>query len=241
MSTLDIFPDDLIGVLGTSYTQGNTVLPGPTNPAVYPWFYDARQTLNARYATNSLDGKGAKVAGITTYRRAPRWIRGGVIGQTFAGMNAANYFLLKVGLYNPNCLIIEAGENDIGSGTFAADAQTLATNVKTAANYAAGIVTPRWIAWLSCMWRGTEAWNPPDPNIITANNAIKTVCTNNGFTYIDANALWLSEAPTHNPGNAANGFYCWDGTHPTGPNGPHGDLGCDVMGRALIKLMTIHQ
>jgi hypothetical protein len=241
MSLLDVFPNDLIGVLGTSYTQSNTVLPGPTNPAIYPWFYDARQTLNAKYAVDSLDGSGTKVKGITSYRRAPRWIRGGVIGQNFAGFNAAGYFFSKVGQYNPNCVIVEAGENDIGSGTFLADATTLAGIVKNPANYAAGIVTARWIAWVSCMWRGTEAWSPaPDANIVAANNNIKTVCTAQGFTYIDAFSLWLAEAPSTNPGNATNGFYNWDGTHPTGPNGPHGDLGCDVMGRATIATMKLH-
>lgn len=335
-STMDINPGDIVGVLGTSLSQSNTVTPGVFFP-IFKWYYNADLTLQARYSRTGGLGPGAVlVAGISDYRRAPAWICGAQIGATMVDMAAPGYFLNRVGRFSPSVLVLDAGPNDVvgvDDATFAARAATLAGVVTNPANYAAGAVTPRWIAWLSLMFRGSEQWtnfvqapalgntnignasiggggdlflnaiygvfftpayvggtatiagatNPsnngtfqitgfiasnrvqlsgaghvaenldvagktlsivspqPDPDITAKNVLIQAQCAASGFNYVDARSLWLAEAPRKNPTNQGIGFYSWDGTHFTGPNGPQGNLGCEVVSRGFTNLLRYRE
>jgi hypothetical protein len=80
----------------------------------------------------------------------------------------------------------------------------------------------------------------PDPRITQCNAIIQAQCATSGFAYIDSHSLVFSQAPKFNPGNAATGFATWDGTHFTGPNGPHGDIGVRLVSQALTDRCILH-
>jgi hypothetical protein len=239
---LDLRRTDLIGVIGTSYSKGNSGLFPPMNPK---WFTDLRNRLRTLYAPNGLANTGAKVNGITTYQQYPLWIDGGEDNATMNGFggtpNMSTNFLAFVGQYNPTVLILEAGVNDYANPSFAADAATLAAAVINPANYPVGGKLPRWIIWLSPIWRGSEQWTTPgpDPNIASHNTLVKAQCVTSGFPYIDIVTPWLAAAPTNNPLNATAGYYAPDGTHPSGPLAPHGDLGGKLMSDTVFSALTI--
>jgi lysophospholipase L1-like esterase len=232
--TLDFRPNDVLGIIGTSYTVGNA---GAFPVKEAKWHLPARNTIEAQFACNGIDNSGMRVKGINTYRRAPIWIQGGLAGETIAGATAQ--FFARVGRYNPTGLIIELGEND-NAAAITANGPALITAVKDPNNYAAKRVTPRWAVWMCTMWRGSEQWNPPDPTIPARNAAIQAllVGANSDIKFIgEQYDLWLAEAPARNPAGAV-GFYTSDNTHPTGDGGDHGPLGSEVISRGFVSRFT---
>lgn len=143
----------------------------------------------------------------------------GVPGNKAADIAAA--VASRIVAFNPSKLIIEVGINDQQASTnpaaFAASYDSIVTQTQSA-------LPSCQIMCLSLLsfneqWVAGPAW--PADSVVTYNNAIQTVCTNRGCTYVDLRAPLLAYEVINNspPPGAGSGIETSDGIHPIIPGG----------------------